>query len=174
MKNALHLSVLALFCSCNPKELADTLANANTAAWENYHICYNYSGKSYSNTVTFKPANMTMTEVTDYYNIPNCIPSSASMRDVIDYTYSYNSATKELTTTILRGQVAYLNQTEVDHQNNTMECGYQNWRLNVLHDVSDVMCSGGTIMTTSGPSVDTNVTKTASQLIWKTLQYTRI
>lgn len=174
MKSALLSLMLVLFCSCNVKELSDTIANSTTVSWENYFVCKNYGSESYAEVVTFRDKTKTITTTTDYYSTPNCLTGQEVRRDVIDFTYSYNETTRILTSTIIRGQVAYLNEQQVLDQNNAMECGYQNWRLNVLHDVTDVLCTGGTISSLLGPQADSGVIKTSTSLVWNGVTYTRI
>jgi hypothetical protein len=174
MKHHFLLSLLVLFCSCNVKELSDTIANSTNTTWENYFVCHNFGSESYAETITFREKTKTYTMTTDYYAVPNCLTNYEFQRDVIDFTYEYNVATQELRSTIFRGQVAYLNAQEIIDRNASMECGYQNWQLKVLHDVTDVMCTGGTISSLLGPHTYTGVVKTSTSLVLNTLVYSRI
>lgn len=153
MTKLMILFSMVILYSCVKSENSKITNGASLVTYKRYFNCTNTGAESTAVLYTFYSSGDYVYE-SMYYSANNCTAASGKERNYILGKYTYNKDTGMFSEQPYKLSVAYLTNAEVAYQNGQNQCGFNNWQINVLKDITDNDdCMGGTIYSNTAPLV---------------------
>lgn len=145
MRTFFFLIVMIISTSCIKVTSGKVSSGGVAVTGKQYFACANNASESFGELYTFLSNGRYVLEQI-YYDANNCTTASKRERNYMYGEYSYNSTTLDFTDRAYKLEFAYLTNAEVAIQNGSSQCGFTDWTINVVKDVTDnYLCMGGTI-----------------------------
>lgn len=153
MKSLVILTLLITSVSCI-RITSGEIAEGNLSNGKQYYACINDGPTdSHGELYTFRDNGKYVVEVF-YYDDGSCTDAFKREKYFMYGDYSYNSITSDMTMSAYKLEIGYLKAAEVASQNGSSQCGFTDWEIGVVRDITDnMLCMGGTVVSGGPPSV---------------------